>query len=392
MHIPSERVYKEMNREVASIWYIPANNGQETSFLIKAPTPTLKALIVGCSMRLLFGIKDNFLCCGVKILDVPDTPLLISGAQIVFEEQKALLKSMKQKKFPIFLFNEMDICVASSYINISQEDSEIMQVFLTGRDDLYTGDFNDDVLLALDCFATSIDKTKIYPNAYEIPIIEVIPQIDKWKTINMYFLNNDSSYEVNVSNPLEGETFENTIWGSLESVFPKTLYKSPQIQQGNKKREFTDIFAYHKYGSFLIEAKDLSVIKTGFDKNQTKRILGIQKQVKKAIKQLVGAVNAFKRGTALFDAKGNEILVNRDIPPHCIVLITELMECGNWDEISEQLLNAIKQTGALFHLLDLREFITLLKQSSGDPKLIDYNLVERCKFFIDKQSIFIRGI
>ena len=38
------------------------------------------------------------------------------------------------------------------------------------------------------------------------------------------------------------------------------------------------------------------------------------------------------------------------------------------------------------------EFITLLKQSSGDPKLIDYNLLERCKFFMEKKSVFIRGI
>lgn len=68
------------------------------------------------------------------------------------------------------------------------------------------------------------------------------------------------------------------------------------------------------------------------------------------------------------------------------------MTCGDWDKISNQLIDAIEQTGALFHLLDLREFITLLKQSSGDPKLIDYNLLERCKFFIEKKSVFIRGI
>ena len=68
------------------------------------------------------------------------------------------------------------------------------------------------------------------------------------------------------------------------------------------------------------------------------------------------------------------------------------MTCGDWDKISNQLIDAIEQTGALFHLLDLREFITLLKQSSGDPKLIDYNLFERCKIFMEKKSVLIRGI
>lgn len=60
MHIPSERVLKRMSAEAASIWYVPANDGEETAFLIKAPTPTLKALIMGCSIQLLFGKKRQF--------------------------------------------------------------------------------------------------------------------------------------------------------------------------------------------------------------------------------------------------------------------------------------------------------------------------------------------
>lgn len=381
-----------MRAEVASIWYVPANDGKETAFIIKAPTPTLKALIVGCPIQLLFGKKGDYLCTGVRIEDMPDTPLFLSGAQIVLEEHRALFQSIKQKKFPIFLFNEMDICLASSLIDISEEDSSALLELIGNENSLYVGNFNDDVSLAIDCFVSSVDKTWAYPNAYEIPIIEIVPEVGEWKTNDIYFINNDSYYGINIANKTEGETFENTIWGSLESVFPTTLYKNPQMQHGDKKREFTDVFAFHEYGSFLIEAKDLSVIQAGFNKSEAKRLAGIQKQAEKAIKQLVGAANAFKRGNALFDSKGNEINLDRSIPPHCIILITELMTCGNWDKITKQLLDAMQQTGAFFHLLDLREFITLLKQSSGDPKLIDCNLLERCKFFVKKKSVFIRGI
>ena len=38
---------------------------------------------------------------------MPNTPALISGPQIDLEEHKALMQSIKQRKFPIFLFNEM---------------------------------------------------------------------------------------------------------------------------------------------------------------------------------------------------------------------------------------------------------------------------------------------
>lgn len=392
MHIPSERVYNRMRAEAASIWYVPANDGEETAFLIKAPTPTLKALIIGCPIQLLFGKKDNYLCIGVRIGDMPDTPLLLFGAQIVSEEHTALFQSMMQKSFPIFLFNEMDICIASSSINISEKDSATLFELTENENSLYVGDFNADVSLALDCFVSSVDKTQTYPNTHEIPIVEIVPKIGEWKTNDIYFYNNDSYYKINIANKTEGETFENTIWGSLESVFPTTLYKSPQVQHGDKTREFTDVFAFYEYGSFLIEAKDLSVIQTGFNKNETKRLSGIQKQAEKAIKQLIGAATSFKRGDSLFNAKGDEIYVDRSTPPHCIILITELMTCGDWEKITRQLIEAMEQTGTFFHLMDLREFITLLKQSSGDPKLIDYNLLERCKFFMEKRSVFIRGI
>lgn len=392
MHIPSERIYNRMRSEVASIWYVPANDGEETALLIKAPTPTLKALIVGCSMQLLFGKMDNYLCVGARIEDMPDTPALISGPQIESEEHKALLQSINQRKFPIFLFNEMDICVASSTIEITKEISTQLSLFIGDETQLYVGEYNDVVSHAVDCFVHSIDQTQQYQNAHKIPTLEVCVKVAAWKTNSIYFINNDSYNEINIASNLEGANFENTIWGSLESVFPTTLYKSPTVKNGEKIREFTDVFAFHQYGSFLIEAKDLSVIQAGFNRNETKRLAGIQKQAEKAIKQLIGAANAFKRGAPLFDAKGNEICVDRSIPPHCIVLITELMASGDWDSITKQLLGAIEETGALFHLLDLREFITLLKQSSGKPELIDYNLVERCKFFCQKKSVFIRGI
>lgn len=392
MHIPSERIYGRMCVEAASIWFVPANDGTEVSLLIKVPTPTLKALTIGCPMQLLFGKKDAYLCIGARIEDMPDTPILLTSAQVVDEEHASLIRAIRQKTFPIFLFNEMNICLASSSVEITEADSLAVLKLLEDKDSLYSGDFNSDVSLAIDCFVSSVDKTKSYPNSFEIPVVEIVPKVDTWKTMNIYFINNSSYHGINISNEDEGTIFENTIWGALESVFPTTLYKSPQVQHGNKKREFTDVFAYHEYGSFLIEAKDLSVIRAGYYRGEQKRLTGIQRQVTKAIGQLTGAAKAFKRGDSLYDTDGNKILVNREIPPHAIILITELMTCGDWDEISKQLLEAMKETGALFHLLDLREFVTLLSQSSGDPKLIDYNLIERCKLFLEKKSVFIRGI
>ena len=168
------------------------------------------------------------------------------------------------------------------------------------------------------------------------------------------------------------------------------LFRS-QVIIGEKTRELTDVFSFYPYGSFLIEAKDLSVINAGYNRDQARRTAGIQKQVKKAITQLAGASKAFARGEAIFDADGNELNINRDQPPHCIILITELMHYGDWKEIEMQLMKAMNEAGAFFHLLDLRELIALLKGSSGQAELLDYNLIQRLKIFEEKQSIFIRS-
>ena len=162
MHIPSDRVYNKMRAEAASIWYVPANNGEDIAVLIKAPTPTLKAIISGCSIKLLFGKKDSYLCAGVQVEDVPDIPLLLSGAQIVSEEHEALFELLLRKETPIFLFNEMDICVVSSTISISEKEASLLCEFLGEQTSLYVGEFNSDVSFAVDCFVVSIDKTQVY--------------------------------------------------------------------------------------------------------------------------------------------------------------------------------------------------------------------------------------
>lgn len=81
MHLPSERVYREMRSEEASLWFVPANGGEEPALLIKAPSSAIKALIAGCPLHLIFGRKEHYLSIGVRILDMPDAPIMISGSQ-----------------------------------------------------------------------------------------------------------------------------------------------------------------------------------------------------------------------------------------------------------------------------------------------------------------------
>lgn len=391
MHIPNQRVRQEMISEAASIWYVPANDGAETAILIKAPTPSIKALVAGCSMKLMFGKSGNYLCTGATIADVPDAPLVFGGIQRNLEEHLTLLRILQARVSPIFLFNEMDVCVAWGNATFSELEATKVFTFIGNISELYIGPFTEETSHALDCFCFSFNQVASCPNASIIPTEELKLSVDSWNAIASYFYGENSFEPFTINNPEEGKSFEGTIWSALSSVFPNSLFKNPKILNGEKPREFTDVFAFHAYGSFLIEAKDLSVFSAGFQRKQSRRISGIQKQVKKAIGQLIGACKDFSDGKKIFSADGIEIRVDRSQPPHCIVLITELPPVGEWEEIVDLLCNAMKETGAFFHLLDFQELLMLLKGSSGDSTLFDYNLMQRSKLFWETKSVFIRS-
>jgi hypothetical protein len=390
MHLPSSRVYKEMRSEDASLWIVPANGGQELAVLIKAPSSSIKGLIAGCRLSLVFGIHSRCLCAGARIFDMPDAPILISGAVKESEEQDAICRLLGDRAAPIFLFNEMDVCVAWTNLTLLEDEAVNVLKRIKAEPALYTGPFTASCSHALDCFGLALDPTAYYPEAEPIPTTELSIELEPWRANNVSFVSVRGYHTITINDHNEGEMFERAVWASLESVFPLTLYKSPQVTIGDKTREFTDVLAFHEYGSFLIEAKDLSVLEAGFERNQERRTKGVQKQAKKAIGQLVGACKALTRGDVVIDDKGTELSLVRDKPPHCIVLITELMHWGEWQEVEMLLDDAMRTTGGFFHLFDLREFIVLLKGSRGNPLLLDYNLRERCKIFAKHGSVFIR--
>lgn len=392
MHIPSERVYNEMNSEPAFIWFVPANQGEELAFLIKVPTPSIKALISGCSMQLIFGRQGAFLSIGVRIWDIPDSPVVISRIQRDLEEHCSLIRALQEKEFPVFLFNEMDICLAWSNIKLIEDESKkVLDVIGQEPEAFYVGKFTKEASFSLDCFDYSIDARNTHPNSVVIPTKEISVAFDQWQSIKNYFLGNREHHSVIINEKDEGGTFEQAIWASLTSVFPLDLYKSPQVLIGEKIRELTDVLTVYNYGSFLIEAKDLSVLSAGFSRDEARRLTGIQKQVKKAINQLIGASKAFTNEASIYTVDGEKLRIDRRQPPHCIILITELMFSGDWSEIANHLLEAMKEKGSFFHLLDFREFMTLLKGSSGKAELFDYNLIKRCELFVEKKSVLIQS-
>lgn len=391
MHIPGQRILNELRSEEAGIWYVPANNGEEIAILIKASTSILKSIIHGCDISFVFGQKNSFLCIGARIYDIPDSPVFTSNIQRHLEEHDALARFIDDKSAPLFLFNELDVCVAWADAYISDGSSEEISLILGDVKEKYTGSFTDQCSKALDDFCFSVDSTQKFDSATKIETLEIHVKRGDWTLTEISFAGNFESQTMALNEDDEGLVLEKSVWASLESVFPFGIYHSPIIRIGKKDRELTDVVTSYKYGSFLFEAKDLAVFTNGPERTRERRLKSIQKQTRKAIGQLVGASKAAKRGEQIFTKTGASLSLETNKPFHCIVLLTELPHEGDWSEIESQLRSAIFDTGDYFHVFDLQELIFLLKICRGKAELLDYNLMERCKLFFKKGSVHIRS-
>lgn len=389
MHIPSARVHREMLSEETGTWVVPAIGNGDTAILIKAPSSTLKALVSGAKLEFVFGVKDGYLCCGTRIFDVPDAPVLLCSVQRHLEEHEALTRVAKSGKTPVFLYNELDVCVAWSGGIIESEEMVAFQKFTSDPARFYSGPITPDLNTILDKFEPVLEFGSNLDNTFEL--LSVSLAHGPWTANIISFAGTRHHQTVILTDANEGGVLEKTTWASLESVFPLSLYHSPQVHIGNKSRELTDVLAFYEYGTFFFESKDLSVIQAGIERGRERRLKGTQKQAHYAIEQLVGASKAAKRGEVVTDSDNEVINLVLDKPIHCIALLTELMHEGDWSNIEKALINAMIETGDFFHLFDLREFITLLKASNGEPHLFDYNLIKRCERFVESRSVHMRS-
>ncbi|MDS1846501.1 hypothetical protein QX213_21545 [Vibrio vulnificus] len=394
MHFPSERVQREINREQGSIWYVPAEGSDDLAILVKAQNHTLKALIMGCKLELQFSRCTHnglaHLCCGVCIYDTPDAPIMYFGVQREQEEHDALNAIVNRGKCPLFLFDELGNCVSWAELQLTVEDQQTINRFLTEISNPYVGELLPEHEMVLDSHCIGFDQTKPYSMLPSMECLTVTPKIENWVSHKNVYYSSCESQSTTIDDTNEGEQFERIAIVALEHMFGAQLYKSPEVTIGSKSRELTDILSYYEQGTFLIEAKNLSVLQAGYERSQERKSKGVIKQVKKAIGQLEGAYKALKRGEVVTDSYGEVISIDRDVVPHCIVLVSEVSTAGDWEPILDALLETSQKTGGLFQVIDIYELILILKASRGEKELFDYNLLERFKVMAQQRSVFLK--
>jgi hypothetical protein len=301
-----------------------------------------------------------------------------------------LTEILRRESTPLFLFDELCRCVAWAEVSLEAGKVEEVEEMVGNIKDLYSGKTDSDVSRALDCLDLSVSPKRIISGARVVPVAEVGLTCGEFVHSEIYSYSIYESHAFNLENKDEGGGLEQSVWQLLESIFPLDIYRSPQVEDGKNYRELTDILCLSRFGLFLFEAKAISVYSSISDRDTERRVKNLQKQVRTGIKQLKGAVRAIRAGKKITTNVGTKIELDREIVPHAVVVVSELLHFGNWNEIVVDIIDTAKESNILIHVLDLRE-LTLLVAASRESNLFDYQLMERFKHFVSFKSIHLRG-
>jgi hypothetical protein len=195
---------------------------------------------------------------------------------------------------------------------------------------------------ALDCLDLSVLLKRIIPGAGTIPITKITLSCGEFVHIEIHGYSVYESHAFNLEGKDEGGGLEQSVWQLLESIFPLSIYNSPQVEDGKAYRELTDILCLSEFGVFLFEAKAISVYSALADRDTERRVKNLQKQVRTGIRQLKGAVRMIRSGKRITTNSGVEIKINREIVPHAVVPVSALLHFGNWDEIVADIIDTAK--------------------------------------------------
>ncbi len=390
MESSADRIYRELTSEDSSIWYIADEYGSK--IMIKLPSTAIKAIVKGCKVQFLFGKDKNYFHIGLRVYDDEINCLIVTGMNRFWEEHTSMMKIFSTESTAVEFYNELDACFIKSSISFTSEARSIIIDMIGDVTELYVGDLDKEGSASLDSFNFYLDSEGRTDNAYEMESFVAEGEFSEFIVMQNYFVGVGDVHKIEIDNKNEGELLERLVWASLISLFAGTLFKNPLTNVANNgRRELIDIIAFYENGIFLIESKSLSVSSLEKEKSMDRKIAGVQKQIRKGINQLVGASKVLHRNEDIYDAKCNEIILDRNIVPHCVVLVSDLFPIGEWDQIELVIFNTMIKDNVLLNIMDLKEFLKYVKVSGGNAKLFDYNLIKRAELFMKTNNIHIES-
>jgi len=361
--------------------------------LIKAVTLTLKYLVRLRTFRLLFWKLEpsGHLWYGIQIADDPSHPGTLWSVAESEEELMAVSHLLRAEDLSVFLFNEEGVNVVSARVRICFTEPEKARLIADakiapeGAWRQHQGDVES--LLAPD---SSVELLEANPT-----------RSCEWIEVSSTLVTNRLTYcKFAMITGEEGDQQEALAEWLVDALGLPAAVRNPLVHELRRPRELSDLLLSYRYGCFLLESKALAIFDREQIPDRTTLRKSVLKRVNAAVNQLTGACANIRRGLRITDQVGQDLVLTRDQPIHCMVLVPDLSLIADCDELGPKLaLPFMQRAKAFLHLLDPSElrrlvhnagFIATNSQTLTPIMAFDGILLKRCEQAAKQRTPYFR--
>lgn len=412
MLVPSVDLLEILHRAQMGIWTeLPAD--ESVALVAKLPQSIIKKIYRGIDSKLITSVIEveqfRILYLGFCIYDEIENPLVVIQPVATQKAQTEFQAMVRYSPISLHFFDELCHPILSARCEF---DSVMATEVFRNIQDMYphalsihSSDIEHDLEFAravekgIDVFQTDLDSIKEGVSSVSIPKTNhVIPlSLALYDPPRGYSINAmGNSVEFTIDQADEGGVFEELSHHTLNDLYRGQTFLRPSVNESRRDRELADLLAldFEDNTICLIQAKAVASLILRMDQSSRRRSASTEKQVERALKQLIGAIRHIRAGDHIFDCNGTTILVPSPDTSliHAIVLVSELYPFADWKKIGTNIarISENDKYRALFHVLDLQELQQLVA-SSRSPKVFHNYLLLRWFMVKTKGTAYVRG-
>ena len=360
------------------------------------PASTIKAAYRSCPVSLTVAKAKTpegiVLATTLKIEDDPSAALMLSGVLRHEEEQLAIESILRTGKTLMVFFDELSRPVARASCTFSLTECAVASAMVDADTSRYAGPWTTLLSDILDEVQGYGDPKLAVPAKYAPTFVTIPLTLSEFKTQQSTTIGMAEALDFRLDDPDEGFGLEQSTWHVLENLFSGRIIHSPHVHEASKLRELSDILTYCNAGVCLFESKAAAMLSTSPDRSTARRVKGVKKQIDKGIVQLVGAMGNLGRGLPIVTKDGAAIELPSTVGTvhQGIVIVSEMLPCLDWEDTGRRLIAASNRSGAMLHVLDLRELRMLVGVSKDDPMLFAGHLAYRFDVMKERKHAMLR--
>lgn len=361
LHIPSEIDRDEIlaTPEMVRISMTSENGERYPIFIIRTNTLQSKYVLQQSRFKLtLLPLSNSWMAYGLEIEDDAENPMLLWSIVEREKEIEALKLLALSSRCSMAIFNEIGVNVA--FVNALCEFGDEPIKELSKHIAIHP---NSDKLGPQEAIS-AFNKIRTTKRTTLTPWVEgVISPQQEWKLIlSTYVTSQLSAPTQSLADLDEGGQQEQLVEWMTDGVEPESIHRSPQVKISDAKtRELIDVIATSKHTYFLFESKSLTILGQNFLPERKKLAKNIAKHVKKATKQLRGAIRHVVAKKEIFDLDGAPIKIP-DSHGHAIIMTPDISLTNEYDDPGANLLTEfVEETDHLLHILDPSELLRLIQ-------------------------------